>query len=678
MWDSPPGTWGENRGGAPAAEPAWQEGAGGLLLLAAAHETGLLTALEAALPLGADPRAQGGTEAGPAAGAGSVSAQARLSHLRPTSLRMLLCTLLFMGVAGVRRTWDLRGYTGEGLALLSGRRLAYGYRYTEQFLLAVARAGSAAALTVALATWTATLWRPRPQLVDDPPPSLYIDGHRKAVHADRLIPRGLVARFGAVLGCRALVLLHDAQGHPLLVTTHRGDLHLTVGAPQILAQYQQVSAPAGQARVIIDREGMAAEFLATLAAAGHTVVTLLRNDQYTGVASFTEVGAFVPLQHDRQGHVVREVAPARFLLARPDHPEEPLPLCVALIRDLRWQVLAAPRTGAAADEWEPDPLALGFDWGEPDWQATPAPAAPTQCKLIPIVTTAADADATDLALTYIHRWPAQENVIKDWLIPLGIDTNHGYGKTAVINSEVAKKREALERRLANIKRWAVAARQRSRRASVRSTRLWQETKAQGEAQYRALELYQQDLETQDLPSGTRRLLGRTRKAAIDDELQAAWARYHHLFATANREYTKAERYCREQRVVLRALEDLAANERAMHELDNRQDQVMTVCKVAVANLGLWVRDQYFPASYAQATWHRLVPFFRLPGRLTTTPDTLHVALRPFNDRALNRDLTAICARVAAACLRLPDGHRLVFTVSGAQPASLPAHHQKVA
>ncbi len=31
-------------------------------------------------------------------------------------------------------------------------------------------------------------------------------------------------------------------------------------------------------------------------------------------------------------------------------------------------------------------------------------------------------------------------------------------------------------------------------------------------------------------------------------------------------------------------------EREMYELDNRKDQVMTVFKVALANLGMWVRD----------------------------------------------------------------------------------------
>ena len=43
---------------------------------------------------------------------------------------------------------------------------------------------------------------------------------------------------------------------------------------------------------------------------------------------------------------------------------------------------------------------------------------------------------------------------------------------------------------------------------------------------------------------------------------------------------------------------------------------MTVCKIALANLVMWTRDRYFPPPYAHATWQRLVPFFRLPGRIT--------------------------------------------------------------
>ncbi len=111
------------------------------------------------------------------------------------------------------------------------------------------------------------------------------------------------------------------------------------------------------------------------------------------------------------------------------------------------------------------------------------------------------------------------------------------------------------------------------------------------------------------------------------------------------------------------MEDLTANERAMYELDHRKDQIMTICKLALANLIMWVRDRYFPTTYAHATWQRLAPFFRLPGRVKWGPATVQVELRPFNDRQLNRDLAVLCARVNAASPRLPDGRQLLFTVS---------------
>ena len=95
----------------------------------------------------------------------------------------------------------------------------------------------------------------------------YIDGHRKPVYSDDRLPRGLIGRTGAILGCRALVLLHDAQGHPLLATTHRGDQHLTVGLPQIVARHAQARDAPPLAHLVVDREGMSGDFLAALVAA---------------------------------------------------------------------------------------------------------------------------------------------------------------------------------------------------------------------------------------------------------------------------------------------------------------------------------------------------------------------------------------------------------------------------
>jgi hypothetical protein len=150
-------------------------------------------------------------------------------------------------------------YTDEALGLLTGRRRAYSYWHTERFLTHLANAGGAEGLTSTLGKWTAAMW---PEASDrEAACRLYIDGHRKPVYADRLIPRGLIGCSGKILGCRALVLLHDEQGHPRLATTHRGDQHLTIGLPPILARYQDSAGEAPSVRAIVDREGMAAPFL---------------------------------------------------------------------------------------------------------------------------------------------------------------------------------------------------------------------------------------------------------------------------------------------------------------------------------------------------------------------------------------------------------------------------------
>jgi hypothetical protein len=72
--------------------------------------------------------------------------------------RRLLLTLLFLGAVGLQRTWDLRGYPADGLALLTGRTRAYGYRYTEAFLSQIACADGAERFTDTLACWTPHLW----------------------------------------------------------------------------------------------------------------------------------------------------------------------------------------------------------------------------------------------------------------------------------------------------------------------------------------------------------------------------------------------------------------------------------------------------------------------------------------------------------------------------------------
>ena len=419
-------------------------------------------------------------------------------------------------------------------------------------------------------------------------------------------------------------------------------------------------------RMIVDREGMATEFLASLHEQGRRVVTILQTNQYRDLSSFSEVGTFAPLSTDAHGQIIREVAPARVNLPRDDHPDEPLCLQVALIRDLRRRVPVQPdpEEEQGPSRWDKDLPLDERTWWREDWQATAAPAKETTAKLIPIVTTQATPiiDAVELVQAYIHRWTAQENIIKDYLLPLGLDINHGFAKVAVENSEVAKRRTHLEQRLARLKQWAQSAGKREAQASRRRERLRTAYNTRSKELYQELWEYQLTLEEQNLADSAFRWKLKERKTEIDAQLEPLRIGEWRAYEQCNAEFRKQERYSKEQREVLRALEDMKEQERSMYELDNRKDQMMTVCKVAVANLAMWVRDQYFPASYAQATWKRLLPFFHLPGTITHQAQMVQVELRPFNDRALNRDLAVLCERVNQVSPRLPDGHRLSFTI----------------
>src|ERR1700730_18363033 len=144
---------------------------------------------------------------------------------------------------------------------------------------------------------------------------------RLAVYSDVLVPRGPIGKLGGkILGCRELVVLHDQEGHPRLSTTHRGDQHLTIGTPELLRRYEQATDLVHLDYLVVDREGMAVEFLSQLHTEGRRVVTLLKVNQYEDEGSFTEVGEWLPWRADRSGKVDCEVAAAQVLLTRTTQP----------------------------------------------------------------------------------------------------------------------------------------------------------------------------------------------------------------------------------------------------------------------------------------------------------------------------------------------------------------------
>jgi hypothetical protein len=618
------------------------------LLLVAVQQTGLLDALVAAIIEIADPTIPG------------------LSPLNRAVVERLVLTLLFLPVAGLARTWDLRGYTGTMLALVTGRERAYSQRYTERFLARLAKAYAAERLTEVVAKWTWSLWQ-----TEEPPsdqrkasPFFYVDGHRKAVYSDVLIPRGPVGKLGGkILGCRELVVLHDADGHPLLAMTHRGDHHLTVGLPEMLHRYEQaIGRDLMLASVVVDREGMAAEFLAQLQQEGRQVVTLLRSDQYKGEESFGQVGEWLPWRFDRHGKLICEVASARFVLSRPDPADPEVTVEVALIRDWRKE-RSVEETDEATDNrnWLADLKHEQTSFWEEGWQALPAPAVQTTPKLIPVITTGKGMEATALAQTYFRRWNCQENAIRDWLIPLNLDTNHGYAKEQVVNSELSKRQEVRQGRIRRLEQLAQACRTRliglreKAKPLREQMRTYEQQSLELSLQATAFEAVDQTEERAYFPVKARQLAADWQVRKLQVKLETNAVRSQEIL-------NKCERYWKILRHELRQHEDLQAQARQMYELDHSKDQIMTLFKVALANLGMWVRDHYFGGDYRHCSWQRLLPFFKLGGRITTTCEEVHLEVCAFNNRDLMRDTLEVCRNVNTHRATLPDGRRLVMAL----------------
>jgi hypothetical protein len=259
------------------------------------------------------------------------------------------------------------------------------------------------------------------------------------------------------------------------------------------------------------------------------------------------------------------------------------------------------------------------------------------------------------------RGACQENSIRDWLIPLNLDTNHGYAKEQVVNSELAKRQLVTTGRHHRLQSLAQAC--RARLASLK------EQDDQLEEQVRAYEQRRSELSMQVThfeEAGRREereyFPVKARHVATEWEVRQHKAKLEKHAVRRQALLDKCEGYCRELRHVLRQQADLEAQAREMYELDHAKDQIMTVLKLGLANLGMWVRDQYFGESYQHCGWQRLLPFFQLGGWVTTTANEVQLELCAFNNRALVRDLEEVCRNVNTSGAILPDGRRLVVSV----------------
>jgi hypothetical protein len=201
-----------------------------------------------------------------------------------------------------------------------------------------------------------------------------------------------------------------------------------------------------------------------------------------------------------------------------------------------------------------------------------------------------------------------------------------------INGLYVKKQEALQKRLDNVQRWADAARKRMHNASTLYRKRCQLTKERATELYRVLNNHHMELERQGVGHWQVRQTIKEKKATADTEIEEYRA------AASGKPTTRAIASVPSVSATAANSANCCGPWKTWHTRNvrctnwtRRLDQIMTVCKLALANVGMWVRDRYFPVEFAQASWHRLQPFFQLPGWIDWVRDRVEVELKPFND-----------------------------------------------
>ena len=216
-------------------------------------------------------------------------------------LRTTLVTLLLMALLRVKRPEGLKERSPRQLGQVLGLDRAPEVKTLRRKLARLAAQGRAAELGRALA-------RLRVAARGHAVGFLYVDGHVRAYHGGREIPKTHVARMRISMPATTDYWVHDAESEPLFVVPTEANRGLVKILPGILAEVREL---VGERRVtvVFDRGGWSPKLFARLLADGFDLLTY-RKAPYRPV----------PLGRFRRHQATDRRAPARLLARRPGHP----------------------------------------------------------------------------------------------------------------------------------------------------------------------------------------------------------------------------------------------------------------------------------------------------------------------------------------------------------------------
>lgn len=180
-------------------------------------------------------------------------------------LRTTVVTLLLMALLRIKRAEGLKEHSPQRLGRLVGLDRAPEVKTLRRKLARLAAVGRATDFGRALAERRVAA---RGHVMG----WLYVDGHVRAYHGKRKIPKTHVARIRLAMPATTDYWVNDAKGEPLFVVSTEANKGLVTILPDILAEVRRL---VGERRVTVtfDRGGWSPQLFATLIAEGFDILT---------------------------------------------------------------------------------------------------------------------------------------------------------------------------------------------------------------------------------------------------------------------------------------------------------------------------------------------------------------------------------------------------------------------
>lgn len=291
-------------------------------------------------------------------------------------------------------------------------------------------------------------------------------------------------------------------------------------------------------------------------------------------------------------------------------------------------------------------------------------------KLIPIITNLSRKEEPDIrriAKRYFDRWPNQENIFKDAVASLKVDTNHGYKKQVVENRVVLRKKEELEQNLRGItKKLGKATREKddARNYLTKLKNLYKSRKQM--CQKEISDLYARI----GLPtiSAKERQKSLSRLRYLEKKLTKLSERYVENLSRSEMSLKNKERHEKNLLTQKRNKETEIKSlnlERVLYEIKTEKDHLMSNLKMLLMNLSSYTQRQYFPQDVHRFTMESMMKaFYFQDGYVKEKKKRVDVTLHSYDEPDLQEAVEYACANFNNNDLRTPEGQRIWMHVEG--------------